>query len=372
VAILWSMLADRTVEWARNREEQRLYGQPAYLRTFGEWTAVVFSTLAMSILTICTILITSMLLLRSLDCALAPLGQQYWVEGDKYRIHVYCSSENNGANGTAVPTVLFEGGEQPVENGLWQFAEAAVQNGSISRYCFADRPGFGWSDTAPSPLSAGMAEDALSEALARAGEHGPWVVCGAGIGAIYSRVFSARHGQEVLGMVLVDPVHEDLLYRVGEPIRGLVLWLWGIISSLGIFRVPAAIFKGQTSEDRIWGNAARRGGKYILAKLQESLVADSLTKRDVISSRAIQHQDTPLILISSGEQLRDDSEWESKQRDLCNLTQTLKSWDIATDSPHEVWKTWQGRALMEKSLKELVSQGPVKVATGPRTRRRFE
>ncbi len=30
------------------------------------------------------------------------------------------------------------------------------------------------SDTAPSPLSAGMAVEAIDEALARAGESGPW------------------------------------------------------------------------------------------------------------------------------------------------------------------------------------------------------
>ena len=68
----------------------------------------------------------------------------------------------------------------------------AVKNGSISRYCFVDRPGFAWSDTAPSPLSAGMAIDAMSEALARADEQGPWVIAAAGIGSIYARIFSAR------------------------------------------------------------------------------------------------------------------------------------------------------------------------------------
>lgn len=30
------------------------------------------------------------------------------------------------------------------------------------------------SDTAPSPLSAGMVVEAVDEALARAGEYGPW------------------------------------------------------------------------------------------------------------------------------------------------------------------------------------------------------
>lgn len=46
--------------------------------------------------------------------------------------------------GKKLPTVLFEGGETPVEDGLWQFADDAVNNGSISRYCFVDRPGLAW------------------------------------------------------------------------------------------------------------------------------------------------------------------------------------------------------------------------------------
>ena len=63
----------------------------------------------------------------------------------------------------------------------------------------------------PSPLSAGFAVDALSEALAAAGERGPWVLASAGIGSLYARVFSARHGRDVRGILLVDPLHEDLL-----------------------------------------------------------------------------------------------------------------------------------------------------------------
>ncbi len=131
------------------------------------------------------------------------------------------------SSGRKLPTVLFEGGENAVEHGLWQFAENALANGSIPRYCFADRPGLAWSDTAPSPLSAGQATEALSEALVRAGEVGPWVLASAGIGSVYSRVFSSRHGKEVQGLLLIDPLHEDLLYRVGSPGRGFMLWLRG-------------------------------------------------------------------------------------------------------------------------------------------------
>jgi len=234
-------------------------------------------------------------------------------------------------------------------------AQYALVNGSISRYCYSDRPGIGWSENAPSPFSADIAADVLSEALARAGEEGPWVLASAGVGSIYSRVFSARHGGDVTGLLMIDPLHEDLLYRLGSPNRGFLLWAWGIISPLGLDRTPAAIFKGRTREDRVYGRSAYQGGKFIKAKLQESLVANSLTKNEVIRARNIQKDDVPLVLVSSGISVRKDSEWERKQRDLSHVTNNLKAWDVVNKAPSEVWKTYNGRQTIEKRLQELVN-----------------
>lgn len=198
-----------------------------------------------------------------------------------------------------------------------------------------------------------MASDALSEALARAGEQGPWILASAGIGSIYSRVFSSRHGREVKAILMIDPLHEDLLHRVGRPGRGFLLWLAGVISPLGLDRVPGAILRGRSKEDRVWGRSAHQSGKTIFGKLQESLVADSLSRREVVSSRAIQYQDTPVVVISSGVELRADSEWESKQRDLTHITRNLEDWDVVEKAPHQVWKTHEGRQQIERRLRKL-------------------
>jgi pimeloyl-ACP methyl ester carboxylesterase len=180
------------------------------------------------------------------------------------------------------------------------------------------------------------------------------VILSAGIGTMYSRVFSARHGKDIKGIVLVDPLHEDLLFRTGDPGRGFLLWLRGILSPLGLDRIPGALFRGRSKEDRVYGRSAYQTGKYIFAKLQENLVADSLSKRDVVSSRAIQSELTPLTVISSGVQTRTDTEWEAKQRDLTHLTRKLKHWDIVEDAPHEVWAKLEGRDVMEKRLSQMV------------------
>jgi hypothetical protein len=113
---------------------------------------------------------------------------------------------------------------------------------------------------------------------------------------------------------MIDPLHEDLLGRVGAPGRGFLLWVRGAISPCGVDRVLGAMLRGRRAVDRVWGRSSYQSGTTIFAKLQESLVADSLTKRDVVSSRAIQDKDTRLVVISSGRQIRKDSEWEDKVR----------------------------------------------------------
>ncbi len=176
----------------------------------------------------------------------------------------------------------------------------------------------------------------------------------AGVGSIYSRIFSARHGSEVKGLLLIDPLHEDFLGRIGSPGRGFLLWIRGVVSPLGLDRTPGALFKGRTTEDRVWGKSAYQTGKFIFTKLQENLVADTLSKRDITSSRAIQHPDVPLTLISSGVEVRRDSDWADKQRDLSHITENLQHWDIVNEAPHEVWRTLEGRKTIEKRLKEMV------------------
>lgn len=386
---MWTIIADRTVQWGKREEEERLTGRPESRRTFLEWIQVSISSIALLALFVASVLLTCSVILRALDSGLAPPGKRYPVDGGKYEIHVYCHGSKSKEH---LPTVLFEGGEDAVENGLWQFAEDAVTNGSINRYCFADRPGLAWvsrsfflsilradggkaslhlpkanlaqSDAAPSPLSAGMATEALSEALAKAGEVGPWVLVSAGVGSIYSRVFASRHGAEIEGLLLIDPLHEDLLDRLGASSRGFLLWLRGILSPLGLDRIPGALFKGRNKEDRVWGRAADQSSKAIYAKLQENLVANSLTRRDVATSRAIQYQDTLLAVVSSGEQIRRDKAWENKQRDLTRLTHNLLAWDIVDKAPHQVWNTLEGRATIEKRLKKMVHQVPKPIADG--------
>lgn len=356
---LYSILTNRTVRWGKKEEEERLTGREETRRSLREWCAVFTATVVMVVLVIVTILLTATLILRARDASLVPPGERYSIDGEKYEVHLACMGDQKyDSHGKRLPTVLVEGGEEPVEgSGLEDFMFDARQNGTIDRYCYWDRPGLAWSDNAPSPHSAGMSVDALSEALAIANEQGPWILVSAGIGGIYSRIFSARHLRDVRGIFLIDTLHEDLLYKVGAPGRGFLLWAWGIISPLGLDRLPGAILKGRTRQDRVYGLASYQGGKYIKSKLQENLVAESLTKNEVLSARNIQSHKTPLVVVSSGVMMKKDGDWERKQEDLTTITKNLMSWDVVGGAPHEVWKTREGRRIMEKRLGDLIHRG---------------
>ncbi|KAI0571765.1 mitochondrial integral membrane protein [Pyrenophora tritici-repentis] len=354
VMAVWCILTDRVVAYGKQEEEERLTGRAETRRTLKEWVAVLLATILTVVFIVIVVLMTATLGMRARDATLKMYGDRILVDGDKYAVHLACVGNVSETHGSKDPTILLEAGETPLEYDFEHWAYAAYKNGTISRYCYWDRPGYAFSDNAPSPHSAGMSADALSEALAKAGEEGPYILVSAGTGSIVSRIFSSRHLKQVVGLMMIDPLHEDLLHRIGSPGRGFLLWAWGIISPLGTVRLAGALFKGRTREDRVYGRNAYQSGKYIKAQLQENLVADSLSKNEVSAARNIQSANTPLVIISSGIEVKRDSEWERKQKDLTTLTDKLVSWDIVNKAPHQVWDTLDGRMVMEKRLKQLV------------------
>ena len=354
---IWCAVTDRIVAWGKKEEEERLTGRPETRHTLKEWLGIITATVILIVYIIITIFFTATLILRARDGGLAMDGKMYSVDGGKYKVHLACVGEPQGNPGMdRKPTILLEAPEDPVESDFEHWAYSAYQNGTISRYCYWDRPGYAWSNCAPSPHSAGMSADALSEALTLAGEEGPYIVVAAGYGSIVSRIFSARHLNDVKGMLLIDPLHEDLLDRVASSLKGFKLWGWGVLAPLGFRRLIGALFEGQTPNDRIYGEAVNTNDKYIKAKLQENLVADSITKNEVESAKTIQGTGLPFAIVSSGLHTRTDRGWQKKQEELTKLTDNLVAWDVVKDAPPHVWRTYEGRRMMEKRLKQLVKR----------------
>ncbi|EDN08237.1 predicted protein [Histoplasma mississippiense (nom. inval.)] len=323
VVSLYLLAQTRFVAWGKREEEERLTGREETRRTLREWFAVLLETIVVTVTALATVLLMATLSVRAKDAGLPAPGNKYYVDNGKYQIHLDCvgAAPSMAANKRSA-TVLLEAGEMPVEDSFRSWVHEAFRNGSIDRYCYWDRPGIGWSDNAPSPHSAGMSADVLSETLALADIKGSW-------------------GRRIR-------------WQLGKPGRGFKLWLRGIFSPLGLDSLAGAIFKGRTREDRVYGKVAYQNGKFIKAKLQENLVADSTTKSEISSAKNIQSPSMQLVVVSSGIEVRSNQKWADKQKELTNITDNLVAWDIVKNAPHEVWRTDNGKALLGDRLKKLV------------------
>ena len=74
-----------------------------------------------------------------------------------------------------------------------------------------DRAGTGWSDQIKLPRSALEVTDELRSLLYTAGVPAPYLFVGHSLGGIYARRYAQRFPDEVAGMLLLEPPHEDFL-----------------------------------------------------------------------------------------------------------------------------------------------------------------
>jgi pimeloyl-ACP methyl ester carboxylesterase len=122
--------------------------------------------------------------------------------------------------GRSGPTVVLEGGI----SSDWAAVQPLVAR--FTRVCSYDRPDSPGSRSDPVPQRTAQQVVAdLQVMLTEAGEPGPFVLAGHSLGGLYVQLFAYQHPDDVAGLVLVDPTHEefsarlaDLLLALGTPI----------------------------------------------------------------------------------------------------------------------------------------------------------
>jgi pimeloyl-ACP methyl ester carboxylesterase len=141
-----------------------------------------------------------------------PPGQMVDVGG--YRMHILCQGDHVPGS----PTVVMEGG-----NGEPCLTWAAVQPGiaKFAHVCTYDRAGLGWSEHGSKPRTAGNIVDELHSLLMQAGVQPPYVLVGHSMGGGLVRLYAHEHPDQVAGLVLVDPLHEEQEGRLPEATRRL-------------------------------------------------------------------------------------------------------------------------------------------------------
>lgn len=151
--------------------------------------------------------ITAALLLIGAGAQAAPpAGQdafaigQVKVDVGGRKLNMYCAGKGS-------PTVVFEadGGRAG-----WDWSAVMPEVAKRTRACVYDRAGFGFSDPAIRASTAGNASRDLSFLLKNARlMEGPYVMVGAGFGAMVAQQFALRSRGAVTGLVLVEAMHED-------------------------------------------------------------------------------------------------------------------------------------------------------------------
>ena len=103
-------------------------------------------------------------------------------------------------------TVILEAG-LGADHSSWALVQPAVA--PIARVCSYDRAGLGQSDPAATPRTSADVVADLYQLLQTAGEGGPYLLVGHSFGGLHGRLFAHEYPDEVLGVVLVDAVHEE-------------------------------------------------------------------------------------------------------------------------------------------------------------------
>lgn len=126
-----------------------------------------------------------------------PPGQLYDIGG--YRLHLR-------SIGSGSPAVIMESGAADFS---LTWALVAPEIAQSNKVCTYDRAGFGWSEVSPYPRLATIEVEELHSLLQEAGISPPYVFVGHSMGGVLSRLFAHTYPNEVVGLILVDPGHEE-------------------------------------------------------------------------------------------------------------------------------------------------------------------
>ena len=136
-----------------------------------------------------------------------PIGRLYQVGSRSLALH---------QSGTGDPAVVFVPGA-----GLVGLDYLNVHNrvAEITTSVIYDRAGTGWSDPVELPRTAAAVTAELRDLLHTLGVPAPYLLVGHSLGGAYVRRFAQRFPDEVAGLLLLEPAHEDYLSYMPERVR---------------------------------------------------------------------------------------------------------------------------------------------------------
>jgi len=128
-----------------------------------------------------------------------------------YKLHLNCQ-------GSGSPTVILDAGLNDFSLS-WSRVQPDVA--AFTRVCVYDRAGLGWSEAGPLPRTSQTMVEELHTLLQNAGITGSYVLAGHSFGGINMRLYAHHYPQDVVGLLLVDAAHEDMIKREPELFRSV-------------------------------------------------------------------------------------------------------------------------------------------------------
>jgi pimeloyl-ACP methyl ester carboxylesterase len=289
-----------------------------------------------------------------------PPGRLVDVGG--YQVHVLCMGQGS-------PTVLLDAWA-----GGWTSEWASVQPmiARTTRACAWDRAGSGWSDLGTHDHTP-LAYTAEMDATLRAAEiQGPYVLVAASYGGRVARLYASQHPDQVVGLVLVDAVHEDAFsaqdiadQEQQRPVLAVGNWM---LSRLGVARLlgprlvplidgPVGYKVPEATRELIAVISTRPKNQAGNARLGANHQVN-----DVQLRAAGGLGDRPLVVLSSVQQIERMPQWNSAQAKLAALSS--RSVRVVADGSHLI--AWEHPDLVVSAVEcvKLAASDPALGAVG--------
>ncbi len=294
------------------------------------------------------------------------------------RLHINCTGEGS-------PAVIMEAGPND-SSVIWQLVQPQISK--FTRVCSYDRAGFGWSDAPNEPRSSLNIANELAQLLTRAAVPGPYVLVGHDFGTLDLRVFTARHGHEVAGLVFVDSVHPDIHHRPPFNVAAqsaIANFYYRVIPwtvPLGLPRILGWCRNNFTfpNQPKEWARLVPEAtAQYCHLQSWRAEEAQVTDENGSFYANTGQLGDMPLIVLSHDPQVNDfggffspadlvkaERAWMEMQDELRGLS-SRSQWIVAKGSPH--WVQIYRPELVVAAVQEIVNdaRGTTPFQADPKT-----